>query len=285
MAVVEDLDVFEERGSGLTACGEPGSVHELGFERAEEALHGGIIETISLSAHRGLDAMEPEQFAIVAAGVLHAAIRVVDQPLWWSPVPDCHVQRILPACSRSAAKVGPVMPDLRSFAPADRDIAKGALQTLGHRPADDLHCGEILDSSEVEPAFVGRDIRDVGQPDRIGDGDIELALKEIGCDGMAVAAVGSDRHAPPASRWTEPFLLHEPGNGAFRDTKAAIPKLGMDPRSTIAFLALQEDYFDLGPKTVTTSSTFSPSWHRALPGIIAATGDAQGTTHKPDGML
>lgn len=27
-----------------------------------------------------------------------------------------------PACSRIAAKVGPVMPDLRSFAPADRDF-------------------------------------------------------------------------------------------------------------------------------------------------------------------
>ena len=74
--------------------------------------------------------MEPEQLAIVAAGVLHAAIRMVDQPLWWSPVSDRHLQRILPACSRSAAKVGSVMPDLRSFTPADRDIAKGALQAL-----------------------------------------------------------------------------------------------------------------------------------------------------------
>ena len=31
----------------------------------------------------------------------------------------------IPACTRLAAKVGPVMPDLRSFAPADRDIATG----------------------------------------------------------------------------------------------------------------------------------------------------------------
>ncbi|MEM8952325.1 MAG: hypothetical protein AAGC99_23700, partial [Pseudomonadota bacterium] len=28
----------------------------------------------------------------------------------------------LPACNRAAAKVGPVMPDLQSFAPADRDL-------------------------------------------------------------------------------------------------------------------------------------------------------------------
>lgn len=88
---------------------------------------------------------------------------------------------------------------------------------------DDLHRGQILDGGEVESAFVRRNVRYVGQPDRIGYGDIELALQQIGRDGMDVAAVGSDRHPPSASRRTDPFLLHEPGNRALRDTKAAIP--------------------------------------------------------------
>ena len=78
---------------------------------------------------------------------------MVDQSPWWSPVSDRHVQRILPVCTRIAAKVGPVMPALQSFAPSDRDLTKGTLQSLGHRPADDLHRGEILDGSKVEPAF------------------------------------------------------------------------------------------------------------------------------------
>ena len=46
------------------------------------------------------------------------------------------------------------------------------------------------------------------------------------------------KSATPASRRVDPFFLREPGNGEFRDTKSAIPKLGMEPRSTVAPLAL-----------------------------------------------
>ena len=46
---------------------KPGTVHEFGLERPKEALHGGIVEAISLAAHGGLDAMEAEQFAVVTA--------------------------------------------------------------------------------------------------------------------------------------------------------------------------------------------------------------------------
>ncbi len=53
LAVVEDLDVLEECGFGLAPCGESGSMHELGFERTEEAFHGSVVEAIPLSAYRG----------------------------------------------------------------------------------------------------------------------------------------------------------------------------------------------------------------------------------------
>ena len=74
--------------------------------------------------------MKPEQLTIVAAGIL-GAIRVMNQSRWWSPVSDRHLQRIL---------------------------AKGALQALRRRPADDLHRCQILDGGEVEPVFVRRNI-------------------------------------------------------------------------------------------------------------------------------
>ena len=51
MAIIENLDVFEERGFGLAPRGEPGSMLDLGFERAEEALHGSVALAIALSAH------------------------------------------------------------------------------------------------------------------------------------------------------------------------------------------------------------------------------------------
>ena len=57
LAVVEDLDEFEGRSSDLTAGGEPGSVHEFGFERTEGALHRGIVEAITLTAHGDFDVM------------------------------------------------------------------------------------------------------------------------------------------------------------------------------------------------------------------------------------
>ena len=112
LAIVEDLDGLEERGSGLAPGGEPGSVHEFGFERAEEALHRCVVQAISLTAHGSLDAVEPEELLIIATSALDAAVGMMDQPSWWSPVSDRHGQRIL---------------------------AKGAFQTLWHRPADDLH--------------------------------------------------------------------------------------------------------------------------------------------------
>jgi hypothetical protein len=34
-------------------------------------------------------------------------------------------------------------------------------QVVGHRPADDLARGQVLDGGEVEPAFVGREVREI----------------------------------------------------------------------------------------------------------------------------
>jgi hypothetical protein len=74
LAVVEDFEVLEERGPGLSPCGEPGSVRQFGLERAEEALHRRIVEAIALAAHGSFDAMEPKTLAVGAARLLHPAI-------------------------------------------------------------------------------------------------------------------------------------------------------------------------------------------------------------------
>ena len=70
LVIVEGLDVLEERGSGLAPRGEPCSVLDLGFERAEEAFHRRVVQAVALTAHGGVDAVEPEQLAIVTANVL-----------------------------------------------------------------------------------------------------------------------------------------------------------------------------------------------------------------------
>ncbi len=202
--------------------------------------------------------MEPEQFAVVTAGILYTATGMVDQPRRRPAVADRHLQRIL---------------------------AQGALQTLGHRPADDLHRGQILDGGEVEPAFVGWDVGDVSEPDRIGRGGFEVAVEQIGRDRMGVAAVGGDRRPPPASWRTNAVLSHELSDSALRDAKAAGLQLGMDPRHAVAPLALSEDLPDLGPEPVTTGSALSSLWGRTPLGVEPAVSDAQDPTHEPNGVL
>ena len=173
---------------------------------------------------------------------------MVDQPHGQPAAADRHLQRIL---------------------------AQDALQPLGHRPADDLHRGQILDGGELEPAFVSCDVGDVSEPDRIGRNGFEVAVEQIGRDRMGVAAVGGDRRPPPASRWTNAVLSHELGDPALRDAKAAGLQLGMDPRRAVAPLALLEDLPDLGPEPVTPGSAFSSLWARTPPGVEPAVSNPQ----------
>src|SRR5512144_1153350 len=114
LPVVEDLDVFEERGLRPAPGSEPRAMHEFGLESAEEALHWGVVQAVPLSAHRGCDAICLEHLAVVAAGILNPAVGVVDQAPRWPPVPARHLQRIL---------------------------AQAALETVRHRPAGALPRG------------------------------------------------------------------------------------------------------------------------------------------------
>ena len=73
LAVVEDLDVFEEGRLGLAPGSEPSSMHEFRLKGAEEAFHRRVIQAIALSAHRRLQAVCLEHLAVATAGVLNAA--------------------------------------------------------------------------------------------------------------------------------------------------------------------------------------------------------------------
>ena len=44
LSVVEELDVFEERGLRPAPGSEPRAMHEFGLESAEEALHRGVVQ-------------------------------------------------------------------------------------------------------------------------------------------------------------------------------------------------------------------------------------------------
>jgi hypothetical protein len=83
LSIVEDLDVVEHCCSGLLAGAEVGLMDVLRLERGEEAFHRRIIQAIATSAHRLLEPVAGQHAAIVGASILHAAIAVQDESLFW----------------------------------------------------------------------------------------------------------------------------------------------------------------------------------------------------------
>jgi hypothetical protein len=67
-------------------------MHELGLEAAEEALHGRVIIAAATPAHRAAQTMAGQKLLILAAGILHPTIRMMDQARRRLPPLDGHSQ-------------------------------------------------------------------------------------------------------------------------------------------------------------------------------------------------
>ena len=80
LSVVEDLDVPEDFAFRFGARGEDPILNEFAFERGPEALHPGVVVAVARPAHAGHHAVAAQQLAVRLAGVLAAAVRVVEQP-------------------------------------------------------------------------------------------------------------------------------------------------------------------------------------------------------------
>jgi hypothetical protein len=68
-------------------------------------------------------------------------------------------------------------------------------EVVGHRPAQDLARGQVLDRGEIQPALVCGQVADVGQPDLVGPLGGEVARQPVGGDRELVAAVRRARRA------------------------------------------------------------------------------------------
>ena len=138
--IVIAFDISEQVAPCGITIGVVALVDELGFQCAEKALHRGIVPAIRLAAHRLGDGGRPQDLAVIASGVLAAAIGVMNETRPWTAPLDCHGQ--------------------------GGDGEFGA-HMLAHRPADDFSGEQIEDHGQVEPALAGRDVGDVRQPDLI----------------------------------------------------------------------------------------------------------------------
>ena len=93
LAIVKDLDVIEDLGSGVGSGGEVEAVDQLQFEGAPEAFHGGIVITVAAATHGGEEAGLSECLTIIGTGVLDAAIRMAQEVGGRSAVEQSHVER------------------------------------------------------------------------------------------------------------------------------------------------------------------------------------------------
>ena len=70
MTIVVALDIGEQVAPGGISIGVFALMDELGFQRAKEALHRGVVPAVSLTAHRLGDTGGLQDIPIVDGGVL-----------------------------------------------------------------------------------------------------------------------------------------------------------------------------------------------------------------------
>jgi hypothetical protein len=153
---------------------------------------------------------------------------------------------------------------------------------LSHRPADDRAGVGVLDRGEVQPAFPGAQVGDVGEPQHIRTGGAKATLDEIVSDPDA----GRDRCSPTLAR-------HEPGDpGASHqplDTLAPDPhpvghaQLGVDPRRAVHPAFGLVDLLDLLEQPRVLERTIR--WWPALPVMEARPVDLERTAHQRDWVV
>jgi hypothetical protein len=118
-------------------------------------------------------------------------------------------------------------------------------QVVGHGPAHDAARERVQHDRQVQPAFVGALLGDVGHPQPIRRGRGEVALDQVGCrrgQGISSGQPGSST----AVHALQPMLAHEPGDPFPPDVDAQPqPQLGMDAWGAIDPTAARMDLADL----------------------------------------
>lgn len=78
---------------------------------------------------------------------------------------------------------------------AERAQAELLSHALVHRVADDLAGTHVLELGQIEPALVGADIGEIGEPDLVGRAGGEVLLQEVVGHEQRVLGVRGDAKA------------------------------------------------------------------------------------------
>ena len=134
---MEPLDVFEHIGPYCIEYRVGRVIDALALEQAEEAFAGGVVATVTHRAHRAHQAIGRWVTLVVATSELAAAIRVQDERLGALALPDRHLHR------------------------PDHHLP---ILSMVHRPAHDPPVEQVQHDAQVQLAFAGLELGDVGDP-------------------------------------------------------------------------------------------------------------------------
>lgn len=184
LRVVEHLDVIEH----VAPCFPPVQVgpaaDALALEQLKETLRHRIVVAVATPAHAGDEIVRLQKCLPVVTAELAALVLVDDDGLGRLASPDRHQERV------------------------DREFP---IHARLHRPSDHLTREEIKHYGQIQPALVSADVGDVGHPDPIRLGHVELLLHVVRCHDRR-AAVTVARAAPVASLRTQTFSAHQAVN-------------------------------------------------------------------------
>ena len=91
-AIVEDFDVFENRGFGFVMSAEMPTIDQFYLERFPETFDAGVIVAVAASTHADAYAVVTESFAIRMARILATTIAMMNQIRSRRALTDGHIQ-------------------------------------------------------------------------------------------------------------------------------------------------------------------------------------------------
>src|SRR6185295_9865235 len=115
---------------------------------------------------------------------------------------------------------------------------------LTHRPAHDSAAGQIHDASQIQPALVGSNIGDVGDPGLVDSPAIDAPVEHVGSNRFVMGRVG--RHAiRPLVHRAQVLPLEAVAHPFVADLNALLAQPSHDARPTVAALATRMQRRDL----------------------------------------
>ena len=246
--VVESFDVVEDHGVGLGAGGWELVMEAFGFEGGPEGLGGGVVITVTATAHALVKTELMECGGEGMTGILAALIAVVDEG------------------GRGLMRSGDgVVEGIQNEA---------RFHVIGGGPADHLAAKEIYFRGHKERAFLCVNVGYVSDPDLARFCGWRGVEETVGSWGAAMGTVRGARRKAPLLVCSQSLRPHESGNAAASATVAAIPQILAQARGAVSLAAVCKGVGDfLGEKLI-----LLVAWTLVFLKVVVetATADAQG---------